>query len=151
MGIDDPGSYELWKPTFPKTALRYETGMPNIMLLSAMRASLELIRQIGPAKIEEEILRKSGYLIEKLEDTGVEIFTPAEKEHRAGLVTFLLKNHQQLFDELSKNSFIVFHHPKVVVRNMGWATGGLRIDPTFFNTNGEIDELVGHVRKWSAG
>ncbi len=149
MGIDDPGGYEMWKPTFPRTALRYETGMPSMMLLGGMRASLELINKLEPASIEREVLRRSGYLIEKLSDTGVDVFTPTEKEHRAGLVTFLLKNHQQLFAELSKNSFVVFHHPETVVKNMHWTNGGFRIDPTFFNTFEEIDDLVDHVRKWS--
>lgn len=152
MGIDDPSTYEVWKPTFPRTAQRYETGMPTMMLLGAMRASLQLIKEIGAARIEDEILNRSGYLIEKLKDIeGVTVFTPAEREQRAGLVTLLLKNHQQLFDDLTKNGFVLFHHPKEVVRNMRWTNGGLRVDPTFFNTLEEIDQLVKYIKKWSAG
>lgn len=149
MGIEDPGTFEVWKPKFPKTARRFETGMPESMLLSGVRASMEMIRDFGRSKVEDEILKRSGYLIEKLQDTKVKVFTPSEKRHRAGIVTFLLKNHRQLYDELLRSSFIVFHHPKEVAKNLRWAHSGLRVDPTFFNTYEELDELVGHVKRWA--
>jgi selenocysteine lyase/cysteine desulfurase len=151
MGIDDPATFEVWKPTFPRTAQRFETGMPTVMLLSAMRASMELLERLGHSEIEGEILNRSGYLIERLQDVrGVEVSTPPEREHRAGNVTFLLKNHQRLYDELLKDSFIVFHHPKEVATNMRWSTSGLRVDPSFFNTYDELDELVGHTKRCAA-
>lgn len=151
MGIDDPATFEVWKPVFPRTAQRFETGMPEVMLLGAIRASMELLNELGHAKVEDEIQKRSGYLIEKLQGVkGVTVFTPAEKEHRAGNVTFLLKNHQELYDELLQNSFIVFHHPKEVMKNMRWATSGLRVDPSFFNTYDELDEIVESTKRWAA-
>ncbi len=78
---------------------------------------------------------------------GIKVYTPIEKEHRAGLVTFLLKNHEALYNELQKNSIVAFHHPDTVVKNMHWTMGGLRVDPTFFNTMEELDELLKFVRK----
>jgi cysteine desulfurase/selenocysteine lyase len=150
MGIEDPGTFEVWKPKFPKTAHRFETGMPEAMLLNGLRASMQMIKELGRSRVEDEILKRSGYLIEKLQDTKVKLFTPVEKEHRAGVVTFLLRKHQQLYDELLKNSFIVFHHPKEVARNLRWPYSGLRVDPTFFNTYEELDELVAHVKRWAA-
>ena len=147
MGTTEPWNFEVWQPEYPKTAQRFETGMQNLMLLAAAKASLRFIHELGLDRIEQEILKRSGYLIEKLRDMGIKVYTPIEKEHRAGLVTFLLKNHEALYNELQKNSIVAFHHPDTVVKNMHWTMGGLRVDPTFFNTMEELDELLKFVRK----
>jgi len=138
---------EVWQPEFPKTARRFETGMPSLMLLSAVKAGLQLIRKLGLRNIEDEILKRTSYLIEKLRDIGVKVYTPIEREHRAGLVTFLVRNHEALHKELLKNSIVTYHLPDTVVKNMHWPTGGLRVDPTFFNTMNELDDFLDFVRK----
>ncbi len=147
MSITEPGDFEVWKPHFPETAQRLETGMPNFMLLAAAKATLDLIQTLGPDNIEKEILKRTSYLIEKLHDLDVIVYTPREREHRAGLVTFLLHNHEALYNDLVRNSIITFHHPENVRKNMHWPTSGLRVDPTFFNTMEELDDLLGYVKK----
>jgi selenocysteine lyase/cysteine desulfurase len=147
MGTTDPFEADVWQPQFAKTPQRFESGLRSFMVLAATRASLQLIKKLGLDNIEHEILKRSGYLIEKLQAMGVKICTPIEKEHRAGLVTFLLKNHEALYRELSKNSIITYQHPQNVVTSLGWTSGGLRVDPTFFNTIDELDKLLGYVKK----
>ena len=44
----------------------------------------------------------------------------------------------------------MFHHPKEVMKNMGWPTSGLRVDPSFFNTYEELDEIVARTKRWAA-
>jgi selenocysteine lyase/cysteine desulfurase len=121
--------------------------MKNFMLISAAKATLELIHRLGPANIEREILKRTSYLLEKLRDMGVKLYTPLEEEHHAGLVTFLLKEHRALFNDLRKHSIVTYHHPENVVKNLHWPSGGLRVDPTFFNTYEELDELLALVKK----
>ncbi len=148
MSVTEQSSDDVWHPVFPNTATRFESGMKNFMLISAAKASLEMIRRLGPESIEREIERRNTYLIEKLADIGVKIYTPTEKEQRAGLVTFLLKRHDALFAALTKHSIIAYHHPENVVRNLRWPVGGLRVDPTFFNTFEELDDLLRLVRRY---
>jgi selenocysteine lyase/cysteine desulfurase len=148
MSVTEQSSDDVWNPVFPNTATRFESGMKNFMLISAMKASLEMIHSLSPQRIEKEILKRTTYLIEKLADIGVEVFTPSEEKQRAGLVTFLLKKHDALFKALTKRSIVAYHHQPNVVRNLKWPTGGLRVDPTFFNTFEELDELLGLVRRY---
>ena len=148
MSVTQESSDDIWHPVFPSTATRFESGMKNFMLILAAKASLEMIHSLGPRVIEQEIVKRTSYLIEKLADFGVNIFTPTEEENRAGLVTFLLKKHDALFRALTKRSIIAYHHPENVVRNLKWPTGGLRVDPTFFNTFEELDDLLGLVRRY---
>jgi selenocysteine lyase/cysteine desulfurase len=148
MSVTEQSSDDVWNPVFPNTATRFESGMKNFMLISAMKASLEMIHSLSPQRIEKEILKRTTYLIAKLADIGVEVFTPSEEKQRAGLVTFLLKKHDALFKALTKRSIVAYHHPPNVVRNLKWPTGGLRVDPTFFNTFEELDELLGLVRRY---
>jgi selenocysteine lyase/cysteine desulfurase len=148
MSTVEPWESDIWQPEFSKTAKRFETGIPNFMLLAAAKAGIQLISKLGISNIEEEILRKSEYLIEKLQEMGVKVYTPLEKEHRAGLVTFLVKKHEPLYQELLKNSIITGHLPNTIVKSMGWPSGGLRVDPTFFNTMEELDDLIHYIKKF---
>jgi len=149
MSLPEPEGVqnENWQPEFPKTAQRFETGMPNLVPLAGIRASLELIHKLGLENIEKDILKRTGYIVEKLRDMGVRIFTPIEMEHRAGLVTFLLKKYETLYRELLKHSIVTFQHPENVAKIYHWPNGGLRVDPTFFNTMDELDEFLKYVKK----
>jgi selenocysteine lyase/cysteine desulfurase len=138
---------EDWQPEFPKTAQRFESGLPNFISLSGIKVSLELIHKLGLENIERDILKRTGYILERLLEMGVKVLTPIETEHRAGLVTFLLKKYETLYRELLKHSIITFQHPENVARIYHWPMGGLRVDPTFFNTMDELDEFLRHVKK----
>jgi selenocysteine lyase/cysteine desulfurase len=101
----------------------------------------------GPETIEREILKRSGYLVTELENLGLKVCTPAEDEHRAGLVTFLTRRHENMAQQFLKESIYVFHQPKAVVKSLRWPTGGFRVDPTFFNTFEELDSFLSCVKK----
>jgi selenocysteine lyase/cysteine desulfurase len=93
MSLPEPEGVqnENWQPEFPNTARRFESGLPNFIPLIGSKVGLELIHRLGLHNIEREILRRSGYIVEKLSEMGTRVFTPLEKGHRAGLVTFLLR------------------------------------------------------------
>lgn len=76
--------------TRPESARRFEPGTLNMAGIHALEASLELLQGIDPETRAEQLLDRTGWLIDGLERMpGVDIVTPAERGRRAGIVCFV--------------------------------------------------------------
>ncbi|MFI5420457.1 MAG: aminotransferase class V-fold PLP-dependent enzyme [Nitrososphaerales archaeon] len=129
------------KVNFPKSATRYETGMPSIIAATSLVASLKLLLKIGMQNVAQRVSDLTQCVIDNMEKIGLEVITPVERNLRGGHVIVFMKNKKQASDvcaslfkkKIHVQSFVPFYGPK---------NGGLFIAPDFFNTEAEIESLA---------
>jgi selenocysteine lyase/cysteine desulfurase len=139
MGAGNAGDWELWKPEFVPSAARFHGGIPNLIGLYAAAAGLDLVQSIGVPTISERVEALCSYLIDRLEQVGLELWTPRPPEQRAGLVFFRGVNDEALeSDALSRQI------------TLGRFLGGIRVDPHFYNTAEELDLVVDLAERHAA-
>ncbi|CAN5695560.1 aminotransferase class V-fold PLP-dependent enzyme [soil metagenome] len=123
-----------WQLNLRDTAERYQTGGQNILSLTAMRASLSMLREATPAAMTEQTTKLGDYLVEGLDASGYEVISDRSPEHRSQIVTFSSGDHDRnaaLVDELNDR--------KISVSLRG---GCVRVSPFFYNTEEDIEQLL---------
>ena len=119
-----------WKPD----AGRYQTGGMNIMGLTALRASLTMLREVGPAASAEHTNALIDRLVEGVEQSGYQVVSSLDPKHRSQIVTITsgdLKRDGEIVNDL-------------MARNVSTALRGrgIRISPYFYNNEHDIDRLL---------
>ena len=125
--------------TWNDGAKRHEPGTLPALAILALGASLELLHEVGPERIEERALALARRAAEGLAERGFE----------------LLRGGREIDAPAQERSSIVTAvHPKVEAREIEAAlkergivaaarVGRFRVSPHFYNTEAEIDRLLG--------
>jgi len=129
------GDWDIRRCELYPDARRFQGGIPNLVGVVGALAGLELLEQVGREFIERRVHALTTYLIDSLVEIGVEIWTPRPAHQRAGIVFFRTPEHHKLHAKLKEKRFYV-----------GNFLGGIRVDPTFYNTVEELDRLL-HIVK----
>lgn len=120
-----------WGPA--PSARRFECGSPNSLGIHALHASVGLLLEVGMEETARRISERLTYLIDRLEEMGLEVISPRETERRAGIVTF---RHPDLDNEL------IYH----VLQNRGvlcaFRAGGVRFSPHFYTPRRTLDDAL---------
>ena len=129
-------------------------GTGNYPGAAGLGASVGLLRELRPRRIEEYIGELTDYLIEGLERLGAEagpgsvgapitIVSPKEREKRSGIVTFSVGSAEEtvaLAERLAKAGVLVS------VRYTS-GVGGVRVSCHFYNKRADLDRLLEIVEK----
>ena len=118
---------------YQPNATRYEVGMPSLPGMAASREGIELLRAVGMADVERQVLDLSGYCIERLRQRDLCVLTPEPAEQRAGVVGLGAARCEEAAAFLRERGVDVYAS---TVKSV------LRIDPHFFNNRAEIDRLM---------
>ena len=121
-----------WEPA--TTSRRFECGSPNMIGIHALNASLSLLLEIGMEHIEKEILRRSQYLIDKIDSHDeLSLITSGSKNRYAGIITLkkISADNERLFQYLIGNN--IFCAPR---------SGGIRLSPHFYTPISQIEKTV---------
>jgi cysteine desulfurase/selenocysteine lyase len=118
-------------------ARRFEAGSLNSSGVYGLRAAIDLLLEIGIADISEETTRIAALLADRLDDIGFRVATP--RPIRSGIVgaippsgdPTLLKWHRLL----EENGVVCAPRE-----------GMLRFSPHFYNTESEVDQIIGVLR-----
>jgi cysteine desulfurase/selenocysteine lyase len=132
--VEEHGDYTRNSWTLANNARRFECGSPNMLGIHALSASLSLFEEIGMDNVELSILKKTSYLIDKLNNLAdVELLTPASEQRRAGIVTFKItgKDMTDIYIKLMNN--------KVICANR---LEGIRFSPHFYTDLEIIDNSL---------
>jgi cysteine desulfurase / selenocysteine lyase len=116
-------------------ARRFQGGIPNLIGVVGALAGLELLEQIGRDFIERRVRELTTHAIEGLDKLGVDLWTPRADHQRAGIVFLRPPEAASLHAKLKAAHIYCGHF-----------LGGIRIDPTFYNTHEEIDRFLAVVR-----
>ena len=116
-------------------AMRFQGGIPNLVGIVGAEAGLDLLAEIGREFIEQRVRELTSYALERLDEIGVDIWTPRADHERAGIVFFRTADPQALHQKLKDSQIYC-----------GSFLDGIRLDPTFYNTMEEIDRFLDVVR-----
>ena len=128
--VEKMGDYDAreWQPA--ASSRRFECGSPNMLGIYALSASLSLIEEIGMEKIAGNIFKNTKYIIDYIKNNDAfSLLTPEAETHRAGIVTFKVKEQDNvaIHAGLMKN--------KVICANR---MGGIRFSPHFYTSENKI-------------
>lgn len=132
--VENVGDYDsdAWSPA--QSARRFECGSANMLGIHAMSASLALLLEIGMEKIEQQVLKNTEYLMERIAaEKNLELITQPAPERYAGIVTFRPRSadtaalHRHLTDQG------VFCAPR---------GGGIRFSPHFYTAREQLDRAL---------
>src|SRR4029450_8468149 len=128
---------------YHETAQRYEPGGLNVTGAYGMRASLEMLQEIGWQRVSAAILDVRDYLHELLAAMGFEFLSPScEEALRSGIVTARHPRRETsaLFAALEKGKVTASLR---MARDSGqW----LRFSMHFYNTREEMDRIAEILR-----
>jgi len=124
---------------FVDTARRWETGgTANYQGAIALAESVGLVNEIGIEKVGEHVLCLTDYLIDTLQQQGVEIVTPLERRNRSSIVTFTVGGVE---DNVALVDYLQQHKVLVSLRYTS-SVGGVRVACHLFNNREDIGRLV---------
>jgi selenocysteine lyase/cysteine desulfurase len=122
---------------FERAAIRrgaasFSVGMPNYPALYAVRAGLAYIERTGVAAIDAAARPLVLACLEGLRRLPVELITPAEPEHLAGILAFRHPDMEAIDRELRGQRIYIMAQ-----------AGRLRISLHGYNTAQDVDRLLG--------
>jgi cysteine desulfurase / selenocysteine lyase len=134
MNVIDAQNHGDFTYTLKPDAGRFECGSYNIPGLLALKASMELLLNVGTTPIFERLKELTDRLIVGLESKGYIIISPRGLGQWSGIVSFTSPAHQH--NDIAKK-LRTDHKTEIAVRE-----GRLRISPHFYNTEAQIDALI---------
>ena len=104
-------------------ARRFECGSLNTLGIYALRASLDLLHQVGMIDIEERIADRIQQLDQSLRALDCRILTPSEPDRRAGILTFSPSRQEsgKVYKQLMERGILCAERG-----------GGIRFSPHFY-------------------
>lgn len=129
---------------FERGGRRYEPGVLNMVGTLGMRAALEMLLGIGIPAISERLLQLKARLIAGLQPLGFHFISPATGPAASGINTAWREPDsgapvEKLFDHLTAHDVVVSH------RHNREGRGHLRFSPHFYNTEAEVDRVIGLI------
>jgi len=137
-GLADPPADFIARPDqmgLKAGAGRFEIGNYNLPAMYALSAALDLIERIGVEKIEKHVLDLGDYLIARIDEIGVGLVGPRDRQYRSNIYVLDLPADDWLTYFTSNNVRV---SPE---------RDGIRVSFAMFNTTEEIDRLVDIIRR----
>lgn len=142
-----PSISPLQPVTFWPDARRFETGgTSNYPGAIGLAASLRMINELGPARIETHVRALTDHLIRGLQSLPVEVVTPVEPAHRSGIVAFSVGT--EAVDNVALMDYLLDRRILVSVRYTS-GVGGVRVSCHFFNSLDDLDRLLNAVEDYA--
>jgi cysteine desulfurase / selenocysteine lyase len=127
-----------------QAAKRYESGTRSFGTYSALPAALDHLEGLGWDRVERRMEQLSGYLKDRLDDLpGVTLLSPRSWERSSALVTFLMEG----FAPAAMQEYL-WQRAKIRSRIFPFRPI-LRVSTAHFNTEDELDFLIGTLRQMS--
>jgi len=133
----DFDAMDQWQPA--SSARRFECGSPNMMASHALHASIGVLLEVGMDKIQQAVLDKVQYLIQRFSNLpGIEILSPTDIHRHAGIFTF----RKTGVDNEVLYKYLVAQGAVCALRG-----GGIRFSPHFYTPNQKLDTLLEWVQQ----
>jgi len=132
--MKDARDYGNYLFEYVNTACRFDIGSYNIAGIYGLGASIEMFRDIGMDKVGAQVLMLTDRLVVGLSEKGYRVVSSRAPGEASGIVTFTSDRH----DLAALRGQLESEHRVVTALR----EGRLRVSPHFYNTTGEIDQLV---------
>jgi selenocysteine lyase/cysteine desulfurase len=113
---------------FKPDALRFEPGSLNLLGIHGLGAALDLLLEVGVARIFEGVLAVNDLFIQGLRRRGLKIVTPLEPLSRSGILSFIPKADPE-------KTFYTLMEKKIMVSER---KGLIRLSPHFYNSEADV-------------
>jgi kynureninase len=117
-------------------AMRMMNGTPAIPAYYAALAGLDIINDVGVARIREQSERLTARLLALVDDYGFTSAASRDPRRLAGTVAVNVPDALQVSRTLKARGFIVDYRPPV----------GVRISPHFYNTLDEVERIMAEIK-----
>src|ERR1700722_17083931 len=136
--VKAPGFVAQEEIEFHPTAQRYEPGAMNVMGIFGMKAAIDLLLEIGIARVAERILTITARLAGSLQGLGFTLLGPATGPNASGIVTVSRPgtDMEALFERLTAADIICS------CRQDRQGQQYIRFSPHFYNTDAEVDQVL---------
>ncbi|MGX5219040.1 aminotransferase class V-fold PLP-dependent enzyme [Pseudomonas segetis] len=139
--LEHAGDYSRtdWQPA--KSAVRFESGSPNMLGTMALEASLSLLEEVGMVAVGQALEERVLELTTGLgRISGVNLHSPLNPERRAGIINFSLDgwDTRALFEKLKQDNLICAQRGK-----------GIRLSPHFYTKPEVIESTLRLIRQAS--
>ena len=115
-------------------AASFTVGMPNFPAVYAIRAALDYIRSVGVAEIDKAMRPAVLACLEGLSKLPIELLTPNEPEHVAGILAFRHPQGDAIYRHLHSQNIHVMSQ-----------AGRLRIALHGYNTMQDVERLLAEL------
>ena len=134
LGAEDPEALDLSEMRPRPGALRFESGVLDLLAWAGARAGLALLHELGEELVHGRIRALADRVYAGLAAAGAELWTPADPAQRAGIVAFDARRRVELHARLESRGI-----------HVGNWQEHIRVDPSFYNTEEEVDRLLDEV------
>jgi kynureninase len=132
----EPFSFDLQHLDLHPTARRLEHGTPAAPVAFIAQGGLDVITEVGAARIRERIKELTSYVVERADAAGLEVRTLRDPEARGGMINV----------KVGPDARRICH--ALLDRDVctDFRGDGLRVSPHFFSTTGDVDRLFDELR-----
>jgi kynureninase len=116
---------------------RWLNGTPVIPALYAAAEGVKIIRRAGVDAIREKSIRQTARLVDLADQRGYRVFAPGDPKRRGGTVAIDVPHGYEVTQALLSQEILVDYR----------VGAGIRAAPFFFNTDDEVDGLIGAIDK----
>jgi len=121
-----------YDPAWRADAQRFEVGSIPMHDVLGMQVAVDLLLELGPAKVEEHVRAITGRLLNwAVARRDVKVFTPLEDKRRAGIVAFATKDVDG--DSRRLRDVNIVHSVR---------EGAIRIAPHFHNSMDDVKRVI---------
>lgn len=135
MSVEHWNNFDRRELEYRQGALRFECGSLNTIGIYGLAAALDLLLEVEIKNISQQILEITAHLCEGLRAKGYPVLSSRREGEASGIVSFRPETRGiQAYD---------LHRRLEDARISTAVRGGyIRIAPHFYNTRGEMDELL---------
>ena len=136
--VKAPGFVAQEEIEFHPTAQRYEPGAMNVMGIFGMKAAIDLLLEIGIARVAERILTVIARLAGGLEGLGFTFLGPTGGPNASGILTVSRAgtDMEALFQRLTDANIVCSSRQDRQGKHY------IRFSPHFYNTEAEVDQVL---------
>lgn len=114
-----------------RNASALELGHPSFPGIFALGGALRMLREVGAQAIESRVHELTEYLHRRLDEAGVPIRSPRQREHRSGITMVGVADPPLVARRLKDRDVFVSARGK-----------GLRVSTHFYNNHEDVDRMV---------
>jgi kynureninase len=121
-------SFDLEHIDLAPDARRLETGTWPVPSHMAALAGLDLVLEAGTENIKARLQALTDQIIERCEDAGLDLRTPAERDRRCGIVSISCQQPERVVRQLSDRGLVADERPGVLRLSPHWAISDAELD-----------------------
>ncbi len=138
LSVENSWDFTDYKLKLLKTAESFQNGSLNVIGYISFEETLKLFDDIGIDKIEQKIISNTEFLMERLDNIGLEpLLKGVAQKHLSGIVSVNHSDSEKIKNEMQKSGFA-----------FSCREGKMRFSPHFYNTEDEINRLTEELKRY---